>query len=164
MNSSLIPATLAWLVSMAAACGGTIAFEGKSAFVVQGELPPVEVEAPKRVEQKGDKIVIREKVQFDLNRATIREESHGLLNEIAEFLNKKSGLKKVRVDGHASKDGPAAHNLYLSKRRARAVSEFLVNAGVDAERLTHEGYGERKPISDDPEVNRRVEFTIIEED
>ena len=107
------------------ACGGTVVFKGKTPLTLQGELPPRVVLAPKRVEHMGDKIVIREKIEFDINKSTIREESHDLLKEVAELLKQKTNLKKVRVDGHASQDGPAYGNMVLSQRRARAVMNFL---------------------------------------
>lgn len=149
-----------------AACGGTTIFEGKVALAVQGTPPPPPPppkEDPKRVEQQGDKIIIREKVQFDVNRASIRPESHDLLKEVAEVIKAKTDIVKLRVDGHASQDGPAQHNMVLSQRRARAVMEFLAAQGVSKARLSSKGFGETTPLGGEPENNRRVEFTILEQ-
>jgi outer membrane protein OmpA-like peptidoglycan-associated protein len=155
------------------ACGPRV-FEGASAKVIESSAPPppiVEKAKPApRVEVTDDKIVIREKIQFDHNKATIRSVSDDLLAEIATVMNENPRIKKIRVEGHASADGGHAHNVELSKRRAQAVVDHLVRRGkVAPERLEFEGYGPDRPIADNEseagrEVNRRVEFTIVEQE
>ncbi len=151
-------------------CGPTL-FAGQADIKIVGALPPPPIHraAPKRVQIVDNKIVIREKIQFELNKSRILEESHGLLNEVVGELNKNPGIKKVRVEGHASSDGPKALNRFLSRSRAIAVMKYLVGAGIAAERLDAEGYGDTKPIGDNGtkegrEQNRRVEFNILEQD
>jgi OOP family OmpA-OmpF porin len=79
-------------------------------------------------------------------------------------------IKRIEVGGHASTEGSNDHNLRLSDRRANAVMTHLVAAGVDAARLTSKGYGETKPLvhpddaEEQREVNRRVEFLIVEQE
>ena len=73
---------------------------------------------------------------------------------------------QVEVQGHTDSDGSATYNLQLSDSRAQSVMQYLVEAGVDAERLQAKGYGEVVPIADNEtdegkEKNRRVEFKII---
>jgi outer membrane protein OmpA-like peptidoglycan-associated protein len=151
---------------MLAACGPRV-FEGQTAKVFEGTAPPVAVEAPKeeaRVEVTDDKIIIREKVQFDFNKATIKSESDSLLAEVAKVMNENPRLKKIRVEGHASAEGEDAYNMKLSQKRAKAVLDHLVKKGkVAKQRLVSEGFGETQPIGTD-EANRRVEFTILEQD
>ena len=71
---------------------------------------------------------------------------------------------KLEIDGYTDSVGDAAHNLDLSKRRAQAVASVLVTQfGIDAGRLTSNGFGAAQPIgsNDTPEgraENRRVEF------
>jgi outer membrane protein OmpA-like peptidoglycan-associated protein len=153
-------------------CGPRV-FEASSAKVIEGAPPPVVVEAPKeepRVEITDDKIIIREKVQFDFNKATIKRESDSLLAEVAKVINDNPRLKKIRVEGHASSEGNHEYNVKLSKQRAKAVLDHLVKKGkVDKQRLESEGYGPDRPIAsnDDEtgrETNRRVEFTIVEQE
>jgi OOP family OmpA-OmpF porin len=171
---SILPALVLGLglSTSAAGCGPQI-FEGATAKVIEPSGPAVAVEAPQedaRVEVTDDKIVIREKIQFDLNKATIRPESDDLLAEIAKVMNENPRLKKIRVEGHASSEGGYAHNVDLSKRRAKAVLDHLVKKGkVDKKRLASEGYGPDQPIASNDsetgrEANRRVEFTILEQD
>jgi outer membrane protein OmpA-like peptidoglycan-associated protein len=156
------------------ACGPRV-FEGATAKVIEAKAPPappvVERAKPEpRVEITSDKIVIREKIQFERNKARIRWESDDLLAEIAQVMNQNSRIKKIRIEGHASADGGYKHNVELSKRRAKAVLDHLVRHGqVAPERLESEGYGPDRPIADNEteagrEANRRVEFVIVEQE
>jgi outer membrane protein OmpA-like peptidoglycan-associated protein len=156
-----------------AACGPRV-FEGASVKVIETSAPPppiVKARKPEpRVEITDDKIVIREKIQFEHNKARIRSVSDDLLAEIARVINDNPRIKKIRVEGHASADGRHEHNVELSKRRAEAVREHLVRHGkVAAERLESDGYGPDRPIADNEteagrEANRRVEFAIVEQE
>ncbi|MFO7564514.1 MAG: OmpA family protein [Enhygromyxa sp.] len=155
-----------------AACGPRV-FESGSAKVIEPSAPAVAVEAPKeepRVEVTDDKIVIREKIQFDFNKATIKPESDDLLAEIAKVMNENPRLKKIRIEGHASSEGNHDYNVKLSRNRAKAVLDHLVKKGkVDKQRLEFEGYGPDRPIASNDtetgrEANRRVEFTILEQE
>ena len=65
--------------------------------------------------------------------------------------------------GHTDDIGPADGNQRLSQRRADAVRNWLVDNGIDADRLTAVGYGEDQPIADNSTeegrtANRRIEF------
>ncbi len=160
------------VAALTAGCGPRV-FESETAKVIEPSGPAVAVEAPKeepRVEITDDKIVIREKIQFDFDKATIRPESNDLLAEIAKVMNDNPRLKKIRVEGHASSEGDHEHNVDLSKRRAKAVLDHLVKKGkVDKKRLESEGYGPDRPIDSNDtesgrEANRRVEFTILSQD
>jgi OOP family OmpA-OmpF porin len=67
------------------------------------------------------------------------------------------------VEGFASSEGTAAHNIALSKDRANSVKTYLVNAGVDAKKVKVKGFGETNPIADNSTeegrvLNRRVQF------
>ena len=120
-----------------------------------------------------NKIEITEKVFFEFDKAAIKSESHGLLDEVAKVMNDNPHVKKVRVDGHASleKDTAATrqYNKRLSGLRAKAVMQYLVAKGVDAGRLDAKGFGNEQPLGSNDtdegrEKNRRVEFTILERD
>jgi hypothetical protein len=122
------------------------------------------------VELKQDKIQINEKVQFEYNSSQIKDESHGLLNEVAKVIKDHAFIKKILVEGHASSDGADDYNMRLSDARAKAVRDYLVKqAGIAPERLEAKGFGETKPIASNDteegrEQNRRVEFNITEQD
>jgi outer membrane protein OmpA-like peptidoglycan-associated protein len=170
-----------WLVLLCAtclvlaACGGATAFSDTRSLVIQGQppAPPPPPEPPppaaKRVEVTADKIVIREKIQFDFDKATIKAESNGLLDEITSVVKDNPQLRKISIEGHTDSDGADAYNAKLSSGRAGAVMAYLVSHGIEPERLSAKGHGESKPIAsnddaDGKERNRRVEFIITHQD
>lgn len=151
------------------ACGKPVVFQGASTLAVAGTPPPPPETPPARVEVRDNKIEIREKIQFDYNKATIKPESDSLMNEIASVIQKNPHIKRIQIEGHASSEGNAAYNKKLSDERAKSVMKWLTEHGVAADRLTAIGFGIERPIADNAteagrEQNRRVEFLILEQD
>ena len=152
------------------ACGGPTAFSGRTPLAIQATPPPPPPPPLKRVVLHQDKIEIKEKIQFDFNKATIKEVSFPLLAEVAQVIKDHPEIRKVSIEGHASSEGSDQYNLDLSDKRSKSVMEHLVTkGGVEAERLTARGFGETVPISTNDseegrEKNRRVEFNIVERD
>jgi OOP family OmpA-OmpF porin len=103
-------------------------------------------------------------ILFMPNSDEIRPESYGVLKEIGNVL--KDSLVPVKIIGFTDADGDDNMNLDLSKRRAAAVKNYLVqHFGLVADSLVTEGMGEKMPIdkNDTPAGkanNRRVEFII----
>jgi OOP family OmpA-OmpF porin len=155
---------------LVASCGKPVAFQGEGTIPIHGTAPPpVEAAAPPRVEVRDNKIEIHDKIQFDYDKAVIKDVSFGLMNEIADVIKKNPQIKKIRIEGHASSEGNASHNKTLSDDRAKAVMKYLTEHGIAAAELMAQGYGSDKPIADNNtedgrEKNRRVEFAILEED
>jgi OOP family OmpA-OmpF porin len=102
-------------------------------------------------------------IYFDLDKANLKPESKGTLDEVAKLLKADPSLK-LEVAGHTDNTGSAAHNMQLSSERATAVVNALVgNYGIDRVRLQAKGYGDSKPVApNDTEgnraKNRRVEL------
>ena len=102
-------------------------------------------------------------ILFDVNAATIKPESGGVLKEIASALDQVKEFK-IKIIGHTDTDGNDAANLSLSQKRAAAVKDALVNEyGIDASRIETDGKGETVPVGDNKTKegkarNRRVEF------
>jgi OOP family OmpA-OmpF porin len=180
---SLLTAGLVASVAFAiAGCGAPTVFQGQAGLKVVGDPPPLPPpppppppppEEPKRVKIVENKIVINEKVFFEFDKAIIKTESHNLLDEVAKVIKENAHVKKVVVEGHASLENDTAaarqYNKLLSDKRAEAVKTYLISQGVEAGRLDHKGYGVEKPLDsndteDGREKNRRVEFTISEQD
>jgi outer membrane protein OmpA-like peptidoglycan-associated protein len=115
-----------------------------------------------------EEVRIRKEIFFKTSSAEISEKSSGLLSEIADVLLRNPQVKQVEVQGHTDNTGTSEINLQLSQQRAEAVREALVNAGVEAGRLTAKGYGDTRPLM--PNLtdrhrarNRRVQFIIREQ-
>jgi outer membrane protein OmpA-like peptidoglycan-associated protein len=120
------------------------------------------------IQKETRKVELREQVQFDLGKATIRPESAALLDEIANVLRAHPEVKKVQVEGHTDSTGGQAVNQRLSRQRAAAVVRALTERGIEPERLSSRGFGPSRPIApnDTPEgrqQNRRVEIQITEQ-
>ncbi len=101
-------------------------------------------------------------IQFDVNKATLKPESMGTINEVYKMLNENAGLK-FEIGGHTDSDGSAEANIKLSEDRAKSVKAALVELGIDESRLTVKGFGASKPVNDNSSAenkarNRRVEF------
>lgn len=121
------------------------------------------------MELTQDQIVIHDKIQFETNKAVIKAESFGLLDEITAAVKEAAQIKKLSIEGHTDDVGADKYNQKLSEQRAASVKQYLVEHGVDAARLDSKGWGEAKPIGDNKteegkEQNRRVEFIIVEQD
>lgn len=101
-------------------------------------------------------------VRFAFDSADILPAARAQLDALAEGIKLLAPKSIVTVEGHTDAVGSDAYNLELSRGRARAVRDYLVQRhGIDAARLKTVGYGEDRPIADsDPyaAVNRRVQF------
>jgi OmpA-OmpF porin, OOP family len=102
-------------------------------------------------------------INFDTDSDRLKPESGAVLKQVAAGLQKNPSLR-LEIDGYTDSVGDAAHNVDLSKRRAQAVASALTSQfGIEAARLTVNGFGANKPIdsndtSDGRAANRRVEF------
>jgi len=119
-----------------------------------------------RVRIEADRILILDKIFFELDSATIKPESFPLLDEVLVSLIDHPELILVEVQGHTDDQGALEYNQKLSEARAQAVVHYLVASGVDGQRLVARGYGETvslQPGTSDAAraANRRVEFHIV---
>ncbi len=105
-------------------------------------------------------------ILFDVNTATLKPQSTGILKELAGVLKDQPGLR-IKITGHTDSDGASAANLDLSQKRAAAVKDALVHDfDVDATRIETDGKGEQEPVADNATkegraANRRVEFVKL---
>jgi OOP family OmpA-OmpF porin len=103
-------------------------------------------------------------VRFGFDQADITDESAVVLGAAVERLRQCEDIA-VRVDGHTDSIGSEAYNRGLSERRAEAVREYLVDAEIEAGRLSARGLGESAPIvpnetEEGRAQNRRVELQL----
>lgn len=112
---------------------------------------------------EAERVSVGLPIEFAYNSTEILPESKPFLDEVGKMLTLADfATKRLIIEGHTDAVGSDGYNLVLSKRRARAVSDLLVqNYGISRDRLQAKGLGERRPLSGrDPydEVNRRVQF------
>lgn len=112
----------------------------------------------------GDTVTLKN-IFFETAKATLIETSLAELDRLAEALQRHPNLR-LEVGGHTDAVGSDEDNLLLSERRAKAVYDYLILRGVNADRLTYRGYGESRPVAtnDTPEgraANRRTTLTPI---
>ncbi len=105
-------------------------------------------------------------ILFDVNKSTIKPESYGVINEVANMMKEHQNFN-FSIEGHTDSDGAVDYNLELSSKRAVAVKTALSDLGISSDRLQTEGKGETTPVADNDTAegkanNRRVEFIKIE--
>jgi len=133
--------------------------------IVEKKEPVKIVEKP--VEKQPEEVLKTDfnNLEFELNRAVIKQSSYADLDEIAKILNKHPNLK-IEISGHTDNVGSEVANLKLSKARAMAVRTALVSRKVASSRIKVLYFGSSKPIAPNTTVegrakNRRVEMKII---
>ena len=104
-------------------------------------------------------------VVFSTGSAALTEQSKAEARAFAEAMKAPAlAAMKFSVDGHTDAVGNRDYNLDLSKRRAKAVTDYLVAQGVDPARVEPHGFGFDKPrpgVAPKAAVNRRVEFSRV---
>jgi outer membrane protein OmpA-like peptidoglycan-associated protein len=105
-------------------------------------------------------------IRFDFDKANIKPEYRDILNRIAGILMTLKGYT-VSVYGYTDDVGTQTYNLQLSQRRAQAVRDFLVQAGISPTIMSAKGFGKSDPrVPGDSDqaraANRRVEIGIVD--
>ena len=96
---------------------------------------------------------------FDFNSFTLKPGAYLELDRVSRILNQYPQTR-IHVEGHTDSRGTAEYNMKLSQKRAEAVTNALIQRGVDPVRITTVGFGESQPVSSDASANRRVEIKI----
>ncbi|MGB0592556.1 MAG: OmpA family protein [Myxococcota bacterium] len=117
---------------------------------------------------ESGRIVILDKVYFEVKKADLMPKSFKVLRAVAGILRVTPAIKKIRIEGHTDDRGSSRKNTKLSQARAEAVMTFLLQEGVTQSRLEALGQGEDMPAmegkSDEArDANRRVEFVIVQQ-
>jgi len=136
-------------------------FQFKADVSIKPAAAPVDASV---CQQLFSELLGKAKIRFDSGRATIDPDSAGLLDHLVETASRCPTVN-IEVAGHTDGDGDDAANQALSERRAQAVVDELVRAGLPLGRFTAVGYGSAQPVaSNDTEdgkaQNRRIEFVV----
>jgi OOP family OmpA-OmpF porin len=103
----------------------------------------------------GMEVVPSTGIFFKIGTATLSPESDKALNIIKAYLDSKTYVSLMRIEGHV--DG-SSQDQALSEARANAVVKWLIDAGVDCKRLIPVGFGNTKPVSEVHAANNRISF------
>jgi OmpA-OmpF porin, OOP family len=130
----------------------------RNVVVAEGGMPLYE-----RVMSEGS--FSTTEIQFDVNKADIKPESAGIINQVFQLMRDHQDLR-FSVEGHTDSDGDAELNQRLSQQRAESVVRALIEKGISPDRLTAKGWGASKPVADNATEegkakNRRVEFVRL---
>jgi outer membrane protein OmpA-like peptidoglycan-associated protein/Tol biopolymer transport system component len=115
----------------------------------------------------GESFILRN-IYFDFDKATLRSQSIEEIDHLYQFLiNNPTAI--VEISAHTDRIGSYEYNIDLSKRRAQAVIDYLIQKGIEPKRLIAKGYGFTKPVAtniteEGRQLNRRVEFKILSYD
>lgn len=112
----------------------------------------------------GESITLKN-VFFQTGKYTLLDISIVELDKVVEMMERHPTMR-IELGGHTDNVGSEASNQKLSEQRAKAVYDYLVQHGVEAQRLSYKGYGQSQPVADNstPEgrrQNRRTVFTIV---
>ncbi len=133
-------------------------------FMLQIALSPIPDELDTDPGEEARPVVLRN-VFFETGSAELKPVSRVELNRLKVLLEENPQIR-IQINGHTDNVGSAADNRQLSENRARAVFQYLLDQGIDENRLSYKGFGESRPIAtnETPEgrqQNRRTEFEVI---
>src|SRR6195256_4747823 len=111
-------------------------------------------------------LLAKARIRFESGRATIDPDSAGLLDRLIETALRCPTVN-IGIAGHTDADGEDGFNQTLSEKRAQAVADYLVKAGLPASRFTAMGYGSTQPVAandtdEGKAQNRRIDFMVRE--
>jgi len=140
------------------------AFTSKLIDAAKVDSPAVTVELDLRKIKEGEAYSLND-ILFETDSYQITDKSKAVIQDFAGFLKSNPKLK-VAIYGHTDNSGKAEDNLLLSKNRAKAVYDYLIALGIEATRLSHNGFGQTKPVAANTtekgkSLNRRTEFVVL---
>lgn len=112
--------------------------------VTEPETPPIPPEVPE--EEVTKRVITQEDLQpiyFDFDKYNLRTGDREILNRNALVL-KENLTVRIRIEGNCDERGTVEYNLALGEKRARAAKDFLINLGIDPDRITFITYGKEK--------------------
>jgi len=132
---------------------------------IQEELLQKDLERQKMLQEQMKKgAPIFKDILFEFNGYSVDPAYQGLINDVAAWLSQNQGVK-LTVEGHCDERGTIEYNLALGEKRAEAVKNQLVKAGVKVDRVKTISYGKEAPV--DPghteeawAKNRRAHFKV----
>lgn len=103
--------------------------------------------------------VIVDNVFYDYNEASLQEDSYPALDDLYQLLI-DNPYTQIELSAHTDRIGSQEFNIQLSQRRAQAVCEYLINKGIDSQRLVPVGYGKAIPKTVDESISKKHNWPI----
>jgi OOP family OmpA-OmpF porin len=130
--------------------------------------PPATQPAPPPPAPLPQTITIRDRIEFETDKAILLPQSLPILDEVVDVMKKNPQIQLIEIAGHTDNVGDDTANDILSQQRAESVRTYLASKGVEMSRMLARGYGKRVPIADITTEegrlkNRRVEFRIMKQ-
>ncbi|MDR0736308.1 MAG: OmpA family protein [Zoogloeaceae bacterium] len=106
------------------------------------------VPAPEKqpVVPSGGKVTLAADALFDFNKAVLRPEGKAKLDDVVAQSNEIQ-LEVIVAVGHTDRIGGDRYNQRLSEKRANTVKQYLIDKGIEANRVYTEGKGETQPVT-----------------
>ena len=122
---------------------------------------------------RGEMMLRVDPIYYDFDKTNIRADSFNAAKRVVQLMRKYPHIK-VHIKAHTDSRGRAEYNLTLSDRRAAVLRLGIIQSGIDANRISSQGYGETQPINKckdgvqcseaEHQENRRIEFVITNPD
>jgi OOP family OmpA-OmpF porin len=136
-------------------------WQAKTEVSVKPAAAPVD---PTVCQQLFSDLLNKSTIRFETGRANLDPDSVGLLDRLTETAL-RCPTATIEIVGHTDSDGDDSFNQTLSERRAQAVADYLVKAGMPADRFKPMGYGSAQPVAandtdEGKAKNRRIDFIV----
>ena len=124
---------------------------------------PVHKDIPLKPIKVGESVVLNN-IFFETDKYDLKSKSRIELDKLYDLLRENPQIS-IEISGHTDNVGSEEYNMELSKNRAKAVFDYLVQKGIDPSRLSYKGYGETMPVDTNENAegrqnNRRTEFKV----
>jgi len=138
------------------------------------EQPPIEqnIELDTEFKAVGDEVLVNiDRIYFGFDKWNIRPDAAEELDRVIGVMNEHPEMK-IFATSHTDSRGPASYNMRLSDKRAKSTVEYIISKGIDASRITSQGFGETQLVNDcadgkrcsndDHQLNRRTQFKVVQ--
>jgi outer membrane protein OmpA-like peptidoglycan-associated protein len=104
-------------------------------------------------------------MNYEPNSSNLTKTSQKRLEKIAEYLKYDTSIASISISSYTDSYGGRWNNLELSKKRAKAIKDYIVSLGIDENKIDTEGYGEKRHVASNDNIlgrntNRRLVIQI----
>ena len=141
-----------------------IIIKNDSVSAIPGEdMPMIKTDLNKL--KLGNSVILNN-VNFEFNSYVLKPEADTILKAVLTYLNDNPKIR-ILISGHTDDQGSEDYNLELSINRAKSVHNWLINNGIESDRLKFTGFGKSRPLFKDTDeksrtLNRRVEVKLLD--